>query len=97
VYGLSGGIHLGPYDKLVMDSSGNLYGTTFADGRGAGSVFKLTRSGGSWTYSTLHEFSGGNDGGNPMSSLVFDADGNLYGTASDGGAHNMGVVFQIRP
>ncbi len=98
LYGLTGGIDLGPYDKLVMDASGNLYGTTFGDGHyGYGSVFKLTHSGGSWSYTSLHDFTGGSDGANPMCSLVFDASGNLYGTASGGGAHNAGVVFQITP
>ncbi len=94
----SGGINLGPYDKLVMDSSGDLYGTTFADGRyGFGSVFKLTRVGGGWSYHSLHDFTGGQDGGNPMSALVFDASGNIYGTASAGGQYHKGVVFKIVP
>ncbi len=98
LYGLSGGIDLGPYDKLVMDANGNLYGTTFGDGQyGFGSVFKLTATDGGWTYSSLHDFTGGVDGGNPMCSLAFDSAGNLYGTASDGGANGLGVVFQIRP
>lgn len=98
LYGLSGGIDLGPQDKLVMDSNGNLYGTTFGDGLyGFGSVFKLTATESGWIYSSLHDFTGGTDGGNPMCSLVFDTAGNLYGTASDGGANGLGVVFQIRP
>jgi len=96
--GLSGGIDLGPYDKLAMDAHGNLYGTTFAEGQyGLGSVFKLTPSSGGWSYSSLHDFAGGSDGANPMCSLVFDSEGNLYGTASGGGASGKGVVFQIRP
>lgn len=91
-----GGINLGPYASLVMDASGNLYGTTFADGQyGFGSVFELTRSGGSWTYHSLHDFTGGSDGASPMSALIFDPNGNIYGTASAGGAHNAGVVFKI--
>ena len=66
-----------------MDASGNLYGTTFADGQyGFGSVFELTRSGGSWTYHSLHDFTGGSDGASPMSALIFDPNGNIYGTAS---------------
>ncbi len=81
-----------------MDASGNLYGTTFGDGQyGYGSVFKLTRSGGGWTYTSLHDFTGGSDGSNPMCRLVFDASGNLYGTASGGGAHQNGVIFQVTP
>ena len=98
IYAFNTGIDLGPYDKLVMDASGNLYGTTFADGEhGHGSVFKLTRSGSGWTYSSLHDFTGGSDGANPMCSLAFDASGNIYGTASAGGTHNKGVIFQITP
>jgi uncharacterized repeat protein (TIGR03803 family) len=98
LYGLTGGIDLGPYDKLVMDGAGNLYGTTFADGQyGYGSVFKLTHSGNGWTYTTLHDFTNGSDGSNPMCALVVDSSGNLYGTASGGGSNNNGVIFQITP
>ena len=96
MYGFTTGIDLGPYDKLLMDTGGNLYGTTFGDGQyGYGSVFKLTRSGGGWSYTSLHDFTGGSDGANPMCRLVFDSNGNLYGTASGGGSHQNGVVFQI--
>ena len=98
LYGLNGGIGFGPYDKLLMDASGNLYGTTFADGQhGFGSVFKLTRSEGGWSYTSLHDFTGGSDGASPTCRLAFDSSGNLYGTASGGGAHGKGVVFQIAP
>ena len=98
VSSFSGGINLGPYDKLTMDSAGDLYGTTFADGRyGYGSVFKLTRVSGGWSYHSLHDFTGGSDGGNPKSALVFDSRGAIYGTASGGGQYHMGVVFKIVP
>jgi len=98
IYGLSGGLELGPYDKLTMDAAGNLYGTTFADGTyGYGTVFKLTPSGSGWTYSALHNFTGGSDGGDPICRLVIDSNGNLYGTASAGGSKNKGVVFEITP
>jgi uncharacterized repeat protein (TIGR03803 family) len=87
----------GPQDKLVMDAAGNLYGTTSCDGiYGRGSVFKLTPSADGWTYTSLHDFTGGGDGGYPLSNLVFDANGNLYGTASEDGNH-YGVVFEITP
>jgi uncharacterized repeat protein (TIGR03803 family) len=96
LYGFNNGIDIGPYDKLLMDAAGNLYGTTFADGRyGYGSVFKLTRSGGGWNYTSLHDFTGGSDGLNPVCRLEFDSSGNLYGTASGGGAYQNGVVFEI--
>jgi uncharacterized repeat protein (TIGR03803 family) len=81
-----------------MDSAGNLYGTTYAGGAYAyGSVFRLSPSGGSWTYASLHDFTGGNDGANPFGSVTFDAVGNLYGTTLDGGAYNKGVVWEITP
>jgi uncharacterized repeat protein (TIGR03803 family) len=98
LYGFSGGIDVGPYDKLLMDAAGNLYGTTFGDGQyGYGSVFKLTRSSSGWTYTSLHDFTGGSDGANPMCVLVMDSSGNLYGTASGGGASGAGDVFRITP
>jgi uncharacterized repeat protein (TIGR03803 family) len=100
LYGLTdpSGAECGPFGTLVMDAAGNLYGTTRCDGvNHAGSVFKLTKSGNTWTYTSLHDFTGGADGGNPYSSLVFDANGNIYGTASRGGVSNQGVVFEITP
>jgi len=45
---------------------------------------------------TLHVFSFG-DGGRPISSLVLDADGNLYGTTSEGGMYGGGNIFEIAP
>lgn len=81
-----------------MDAAGNLYGTTYAGGVNAkGSVFKLSPSGSGWQYTSLHDFTGGLDGGFPYSDVVFDSDGNLYGTASIGGSLGNGVVWQIAP
>jgi uncharacterized repeat protein (TIGR03803 family) len=88
----------GPYDKLVMDSAGNLYGTTYGDGRyGYGSVFKLTLSNGTWTYESLHDFTSGSDGAFPAGAIIFDSSGNLYGTAEDGGGGYCGTVWEITP
>jgi uncharacterized repeat protein (TIGR03803 family) len=93
-----GGDGQGPMDKLVMDSAGNLYGTTCQDGDyGSGAVFELVFSNGTWNARWLHSFTGGNDGSCPMSNLVFDANGNLYGTTSFGGTYGGGVVFEITP
>jgi uncharacterized repeat protein (TIGR03803 family) len=100
IYSFTGtqGLQNGPYDNLVLDSAGNLYGTTYLDGRYSwGSVFKLTPSGGGWTYTSLHDFTGGTDGGSPRCSLVFDSKGNLYGTTSIGGPNSLGTVFEITP
>jgi uncharacterized repeat protein (TIGR03803 family) len=96
LYGFIGTGSGGSYRTVVMDSAGNLYGTSSGDGVNQwGSVFKLTRSGSGWIYSSLHDFTGGADGGMPFGSVAFDAMGNLYGTASVGGAYGDGVVFEI--
>jgi uncharacterized repeat protein (TIGR03803 family) len=86
----------GPYDSLTMDAAGNLYGTTYKDGaHSAGSVFELTPSDGGWTLTDLYDFTGGKDGGLPYGSVLVGANGNLYGTASQGGANGYGVVWKI--
>ena len=91
------GVPTGPVDKLAMDAAGNLYGTTYYGGSsGVGTVFELMPSNGAWTYALLHDFTGGADGGFPASNIVFDASGNMYGTASGGGT-GFGVVFEITP
>ena len=88
----------GPIAGLTMDANGNLYGTTFLDGAfGFGNVFKLTKSNGSWNYASLHDFSGGADGGGSYGTVLIDAAGNLYGTAMGGGATGDGVVWEITP
>ena len=89
----------GPQDSLVRDGAGSLYGTTYKDGTySQGSVFRLTpHANRSWTYTDLHDFSGGTDGGLPVGTVTLDADGNLFGTASSGGQYGYGVVFEITP
>jgi uncharacterized repeat protein (TIGR03803 family) len=99
---LTGSCSSGPRGELVMDAAGNLYGTTYSGGIFEyGSVFKLTPGNGDWTYNSLHDFTNGSDGAAPESRLIFDANGNLYGTASQGGTGcsplGCGVVFQITP
>jgi uncharacterized repeat protein (TIGR03803 family) len=93
-----GGSGFGPYGALVMDQAGNLYGTTYSGGsQGFGAVFKLTQSDHGWSYISLHDFTGGDDGGNPGCGVMFDASGNLYGTASTGGVYRDGIVWQVTP
>ena len=96
LYSFSAGT--GPYGSLTMDAAGNLYGTTFTVGAyGYGSVFKLTFSGGGWSATDLHDFTGGSDGGNPFGNVTLKPNGKLYGTASGGGAYGLGVVWEITP
>src|SRR5579872_1117514 len=85
---------------LVSDGQGNLYGTTLLGGahsNRAGTVFKLTpTSGGGWTQTVIHSFSGA-DGQQPTASMIFDTAGNLYGTTQYGGASGNGAVFKLAP
>lgn len=84
-----------PFSPVVRDGAGNLYGTTSMGGSAnAGVVFKLTPSG---TETVLHNFTGGADGIIPIGGLVRDSAGNLYGTTSQGGTFNDGVLFKISP
>ena len=88
LYNFSGGADGSqPYDAVILDAAGNLYGTTTAGGAsGNGTVFKLTKnSDGSWTESVLYSFAGGTDGASPQSEVTFDVSGNLYGTTWSGG------------
>ena len=80
-----------------MDAAGNLYGTTLYDGHGVGSVFQAVRSGNSWTCSDLYKFELSSGGYQPIAGATLDSDGNLFGTASIGGANNSGVIWKITP
>jgi uncharacterized repeat protein (TIGR03803 family) len=96
LYSFTGGNDGGvPNAGLVRDASGNLYGTAQEFGTGGyGVVFELSPSGGGWTENVLYSFTGGADGAYPVSGLVFDAAGNLYGTTNAGGNSTSGCVYQ---
>lgn len=98
-----------PQAGLLADSTGNLYGTAYYGGdltcklreqAGCGVVFKLDKAG---KQIVLHNFKGGTDGALPISNLVSDSAGNLYGTTTEGGNPNCpqpslggcGVVFKL--
>jgi uncharacterized repeat protein (TIGR03803 family) len=94
---------------LILDASGNLYGTGAGGGaNGFGTVFRLTLgSDGKWAEKVLYSFCARPncaDGANPEANLLLDADGNLYGTTYQGGDsgkvcndHSCGTVFQLTP
>lgn len=90
-----------PYGNLIFDSAGNLYGTAHGGGiatcgGGCGVAFELSpTTTGSWKETVVHEFKGGVDGEHPSAALVFDSAGNLYGTATQGGSKNSGIVFRL--
>ncbi len=92
------GNNCGPWGTLTMDAAGNLYGATYCDGAyQQGNIFELANTANGWTYTSLHDFSGGSDGAYPSSSVNRDTDGTLYGTATVGGSSNKGVVWMIQP
>jgi len=94
VYNFTGGSDGGvPLAGLVMDTAGNLYGTTSVGGSaGGGTVFKINTSG---QEQALYNFTGGADGGNPQAGLLIDSSGNLYGTTYSGGTSGQGTVFEL--
>jgi uncharacterized repeat protein (TIGR03803 family) len=108
LYSFSGSSDGGyPSSTLLLDSQGNLYGTTQNGGTssgcglgGCGAVFELSpQSGGGWTEKVLYDFcslSGCADGEEPFEGpLAMDAAGNLYGTTYFGGTADHGVVFKL--
>jgi uncharacterized repeat protein (TIGR03803 family) len=105
VFEFNDGIY--PASGLVEDHAGNLYGTapfggeTCQNDTGCGTIFKITANG---TFSVLHIFGGGSDGGNPHDAPLIDSKGNLYGTAAIGGGNGSGcggdgcgTVFKLAP
>lgn len=80
---------------LTLDADGNLYGTTYGGGLGLGAAFELIPSAGYWTYTSLHDFINYDDGEFPIGNVILDAYGNAYGTASQGGENEYGVVWEI--
>jgi hypothetical protein len=96
-----------PESTLIMDAHGNLYGTTYAGSTGpcldgCGTVFELApNSTGGYSERVIHSFQGPLiDGQQPRAPLIFDAQGNLYGTTSTGGQSvtaASGTVFKLMP
>jgi uncharacterized repeat protein (TIGR03803 family) len=89
-----------PYAGLVLDQSGNLYGTAAVGGQYSfGAVFKVTRgTDGTWVENALHSFDpDGQDVLEPVGAVILDTKGNLYGATSVGGAHGSGGVYEVQP
>jgi uncharacterized repeat protein (TIGR03803 family) len=84
-----------PNGTPVLDSKGNIYGTTVSGGKNNdGAVYKLTLgTKGTYTEKLLYSF--GANGINPYSGVVFDPSGNLYGTAKLGGKDGAGIVYEL--
>ena len=98
-----------PWGDLLMDKAGNIYGTVSLGGRGipgkgisGGTVIEMSQAAnGAWTETILYSFpmfgaKGGKEGTAPKGGLIFEAAGNLYGTAAqDGPTNHFSVVFEI--
>lgn len=87
-----------PLAELLPDTSQNFYGTTSAGGStkcggGCGTVFLMNPA--SNTYKVLYKLTGGTDGSDPVAGLVFDSQGNIWGTAQKGGAKSLGAIFEL--
>lgn len=105
-----------PIGSLIFDATGSLYGTAMHGGNlscasgGCGTIFALappSEQGVPWTETTIHRFAGASDGADPNGGLVFDRNGNLYGSTTYGGSSSSlcsgppisgcGTVFQLVP
>jgi uncharacterized repeat protein (TIGR03803 family) len=95
-----------PYGGLVFDSVGNLYGTANSGGTGSGcqfgcgAVYRLTRSGPKWSEQVLYSFNHDYDAAFPLYGVVLDNQGNIYGTAPNGGDPTTcycGAVYELSP
>jgi uncharacterized repeat protein (TIGR03803 family) len=82
-----------PLAGLLLGGDGRLYGTASSGGaHGLGTIFSVTLAG---RVSLLHAFTGGADGGAPVSGLLQARDGHLYGTTPLGGAGSLGTVYRL--
>jgi uncharacterized repeat protein (TIGR03803 family) len=105
LYTFTGSGGVAPEADVVIGKGGVLYGTAAGGGTsGFGTVFSLTpptSSGGAWTENVLYSFTGGNDGGQPVASVVIGKGGVLYGTTEYGGTASgysgFGTVFSLTP
>jgi uncharacterized repeat protein (TIGR03803 family) len=95
-----------PAGSLVFDSAGNIYGTVSQGGvRGSGVVFKLSKSSATkWNETELYSFNGGGQGAGPVSNILVDPTGDLFGTTIAGGklsdkycSGTCGLVFELKP
>jgi len=105
IYSFTGGNDgRAPEGGVIEDGKRALYGVAMYNGDTrceCGTAYKLTRSGGGYTFSVIYRFQGGTDGSYPSTPLVADSRGNLYGMTFEGGSckfnvDGCGTVFEIR-
>ncbi len=96
LYNFTGGTDGGQtWGAVIQDSSGNLYGTAQSGGNGYGVVYEINTAG---SETALYTFGGyPSDGESPITPLLRDGEGNLYGTTAEGSSADDGTVFKIDP
>src|ERR1700691_2164858 len=107
LYNFTGGSDGGlPFSIVTSNGKGNFYGTASEGGlkygpNGYGTVFELSPNGaGGWNETTVYTFCSATncaDGAFPVSDVIFDSAGNLYGTTYSGGTNENGAVFELSP
>lgn len=96
LYSFAGGSDgAAPYSGVIFDVAGNLYGTTTAGGaHSVGTAYELAPSQSGWSETVLYNFGGSDESNSPYGGLIFDRQGNLYGTAC-GGPNGGGAVYEL--
>jgi uncharacterized repeat protein (TIGR03803 family) len=85
-----------PEGPMTFDRAGNLYGTTLGGGnKDLGTVYRLTPAGSGWSSCVLYSFKGLSDGRKPITSVIFDRSGDMYGTTN--GDWQPSSVFELPP
>jgi uncharacterized repeat protein (TIGR03803 family) len=86
-----------PEAGVTLDAAGNIYGTVIGGSATTpyGGIYRLSQAGSGWEETTLYQFQGAMDGGNPYGGLITDSDGNFYGVTASGGARGGGTVYQL--
>jgi uncharacterized repeat protein (TIGR03803 family) len=101
IFDASGNLYGTTFDGGSGTGAASFPGVADGNGASGGTVFELSPNGsGGWTQQVLYSFCSAAkcaDGNNPVDRLIFDASGNLYGTADLGGSANAGVVYELKP
>jgi uncharacterized repeat protein (TIGR03803 family) len=87
-----------PYEGLMMDAAGNLYGAAPTGGAsGQGVIYRLSRTKKGWADKVLHSFTNANGDGSGLYwiDLISDTSGNIYGATSFGGTNGTGMVWEL--
>jgi hypothetical protein len=104
IHAFGGTDGINPWGTLVIDATGNLFGTTPDGGDlncnsmiGCGVAFQLMpNADGSWKEKVVHTFINSTDGAAPIAGLTIGSSGSLYGTTNSGGQGGYGTVFELK-